>query len=245
MSRDKTCSVKSAAVHQISAVSDLEQPIEQAYAELQHRYQRLERRLNKIARIGDLMQAQIMELNHELQLRANTDSLTGLLNRSGIYPHIHDLIAETEQATESFGVLLLDLDHFKYVNDCFGHQVGDALLVAVAKVLKGLSVPNFFCARWGGEEFLLLLPQRTLAQTVAIGEHVLAEVRCLSLPQIGTHPVSISAGVYLCDKPGATVDSCIRRADLALYQAKAQGRDCLVIYAPEMEQARVVLSELV
>lgn len=218
-------------------------PLWIAYTELQHKYQRLERRLNKITKIGDLMQAQIMELNQELQLRANTDPLTGLLNRSGLYPQMNMLVEQIRQHDVPFGVLLLDLDYFKFVNDQYGHQAGDQLLVAVAQVLLSAMREMDLCARWGGEEFLLLFPGYNAQQTMSIGETLLVAIRAIQLPSVTHLPVTMSAGVYGAVGVDVTLDDCIRRADLALYQAKARGRDCLVIYAPELEQSRVVLSE--
>lgn len=221
----------------------LDHPLFTAYTELQHKYQRLERRLNKITKIGDLMQAQIMELNQELQLRANTDPLTGLLNRGGLYPRMNQLVEQVHQHHSSFGILLLDLDYFKFVNDQYGHQTGDRLLVAVSQVLRDAMRSEDLCARWGGEEFLLLFPGYDGLQTMSVGETLLAAVRAIRLPDLDHMPVTMSAGVYSAEGSGVTLDDCIRRADLALYQAKARGRNCLVIYAPELEQSRVVLSE--
>ena len=105
------------------------------FAELQHltqQYHRLERRLNKVARIGDMMQSQIMELNQKLEQKASSDALTGLLNRAGAYQRINAVASYLFREQQPFALLLLDLDYFKQINDSFGHQTGDRILMELA-----------------------------------------------------------------------------------------------------------------
>jgi diguanylate cyclase (GGDEF)-like protein len=207
---------------------------------LNQKYQRLERRLNKITRIGDLMQAQIMELNIELNTRANTDPLTGLLNRSGLYPQMTQLADRMMSQQQCFGVLLLDLDYFKEVNDQFGHLKGDQLLVAVANILQSITATNDVCARWGGEEFLILLPVCNEMTLISMAESIMRAIRSLQLPGAGQRTLTASIGVYFCQQT-EVIDESIRKADLAMYKAKEQGRDQLVVYAPSLGETRVVL----
>jgi diguanylate cyclase len=207
---------------------------------LNQKHQRLERRLNKITRIGDLMQAQIMELNIELNTRANTDPLTGLLNRSGLYPQMTHLADQVACQAQCFGVLLLDLDYFKEVNDQFGHLKGDQLLVAVANILQSITSTNDVCARWGGEEFLILLPICNEASLISMAESIMRAIRSLQLPGAGNRTLTASIGAYFCQKM-EFIDDSIRKADLAMYKAKEQGRNQLVVYAPSLGETRVVL----
>ena len=105
------------------------------FAELQYltqQYNRLERRLNKVARIGDMMQSQIMELNQRLEQKASSDALTGLLNRTGAYQRINAVASYLVREQQPFALLLLDLDYFKQINDSFGHQTGDRILFFTA-----------------------------------------------------------------------------------------------------------------
>lgn len=215
-------------------------PLLAELALLNQKYQRLERRLNKITRIGDLMQAQIMELNSELNLRANTDPLTGLFNRSGLYPQMKQLAKQLATEHQFFGVLLLDLDYFKEVNDEFGHLKGDQLLVAVGNILQSITSSQDVCARWGGEEFLILLPNCTETSLVSMADSVMRAIRSLQLPGVEKRSLTASIGAYFCQQ-SEIIDDSIRKADLAMYCAKAQGRDQLVIYTPALGETRVVL----
>ena len=217
-----------------------EHPLFNVMKKLHDKNQRLERRMNKIARIGDLMQAQIMELNDELRLRASTDPLTGLLNRSGLYPKMTELSRQIESQRVGFGVLLLDLDYFKEVNDEFGHLKGDQLLVAVANILQSLTSITDICARWGGEEFIVLLPDSSELAMISTAESIMRTVRSLRLPGLIEKTLTTSIGAYFCIEP-EEIDDSIRKADLALYTAKEQGRNQLVVYAPELGETRVVL----
>ena len=203
-------------------------------------YQRLERRLNKIARIGDLMQAQIMDLNSELNKRAETDPLTGLYNRGGLYPQMSALMEQLALGQSRFGLLLLDLDYFKEVNDQFGHLHGDQLLIAVADILRAVCPASHICARWGGEEFLVLMPDCCDDSLFALAGNLMQAIRRIRLPGDDNRYLTASIGAYFC-RETETLDESIRKADLAMYKAKAQGRNQLVVYSPELDETRVVL----
>lgn len=192
-------------------------------------YDRLERKLNKIARISDRMQAQIMELNQQLGEKALTDPLTGLLNRRGLYEHLDVAASHMAREGRPFGLLLLDLDYFKQVNDSFGHRTGDDLLVLLAHALRGKLRISDSCARWGGEEFLLLLPDCSTEALDVVTQKVLEAVRLLALPEIpDAHPLTASIGGYQCLQV-EPVDESIRKADAAMYRAKALGRNRVVL----------------
>lgn len=213
------------------------------FAELQHlteQYHRLERRLNKVARIGDLMQSQIMELNQKLEQKASRDALTGLLNRSGIYQRINAVAAYLSREEQPFALLLLDLDYFKQINDRFGHQTGDCILVDLATELQRNLRAYDCCARWGGEEFLVVLPDSSLEAMRVVAQKILHGIYQLSMPVDSMKHLTASIGCYLCNEVEA-IDESIRKADLAMYQAKAQGRNQVVVYSPELEKTRVVL----
>lgn len=220
-----------------------EYPAHPLLAELERvhlQYQRLERKLNKITRIGDLMQAQIMELNAELRMRATTDPLTGLLNRAGLYPRLEQLEKDLTVHGYAFAILILDLDYFKEVNDLYGHLKGDQLLVAVANIVQSITSTEDICVRWGGEEFMVLLPSSSTNEMISMAESIMRAVRSLRLSGAEERHLTTSIGAYFCDRPEG-VEDCIRKADLALYSAKSQGRNQLVTYAPELGETRVVL----
>ena len=207
---------------------------------LHKQHLRLERRLNKITRIGDLMQAQIMELNCELNKRANTDPLTGLYNRDGLYPQMKELAQRLKAEQSGFGILLLDLDYFKEVNDQYGHLKGDQLLVSVANILQSICSTQDVCARWGGEEFLILLPDCHAKSLISMAESIMRAIRSIRLPGELDRYLTASIGAYYCQQI-EVIDESIRKADLAMYKAKSQGRNQLIVYAPELGETRVVL----
>ncbi len=213
------------------------------FAELQHlaqQYHRLERRLNKVARIGDMMQSQIMELNQKLEQKASSDALTGLLNRAGAYQRINAVASYLFREQQPFALLLLDLDYFKQINDSFGHQTGDRILKELAAELQRNLRGYDCCARWGGEEFLVVLPDSSKESMLSVAQKILQGIRQLQMPSEWTRNLTASIGCYLCLEPEA-IDDSIRKADLAMYQAKAQGRNQLVVYEPALEKTRVVL----
>ena len=159
---------------------------------------------------------------------ASHDPLTGALNRRALYTRAQQIAAERRRHEGPCAVLLLDLDHFKRVNDRHGHAAGDAVLAALAATLRGALREIDVIARWGGEEFLVLLPDCDMAAALARAEQVRAEV---SRMDVGVLPpgyplrVSIGAAAWPQDQ---TLDYSIGRADQALYAAKDAGRDRVV-----------------
>ena len=196
--------------------------------------------MNKVARIGDMMQSQIMELNQKLEQKASSDSLTGLLNRAGAYQRINAVASYLLREQQPFALLLLDLDYFKQINDSFGHQTGDRILIELATELQRNLRGYDCCARWGGEEFLVVLPDSSQESMLSVAQKILQGIRQLQMPTEWTQNLTASIGCYLCLEPEA-IDDSIRKADLAMYQAKAQGRNQLVVYEPAFEKTRVVL----
>jgi len=153
---------------------------------------------------------------------AMTDELTGLPNRRAVLARLGEHLATGSDCA----VLILDIDHFKAINDQHGHLVGDEVLRAVAGVVAGLLRGPLVGGRLGGEEFLLLLPDMDLDEAVQVGEQVRAAVAQLDTSRwFSGHPLSVSAGVAVAHPgPGGVADA-LRRADEALYEAKAAGRN--------------------
>lgn len=174
--------------------------------------------------------------NLELRRLSETDPLTGLYNRRGVEQVLNQLL-RTDTSEKPVSILIGDIDHFKKINDSLGHEAGDFVLQAFTERLKSITRSNDFATRWGGEEFLILLPQTNLEEA-----RVLAE-RLRSL--IATEPfsacdqkmkaaageahhkglkVTISIGLAEIE-PGESFDSAVKRADSALYRAKDEGRN--------------------
>ena len=162
---------------------------------------------------------------------ANTDQATGLANRRELMRSLSELI----DAGRGGVLLLLDLDHFKRVNDLHGHQAGDRLLQHVADVLRQTAPPGSCCARIGGDEFALLLHDADEAAAVAVGESLLTRLR--TPRRIGNVDLQISASVGLAAIGEAAEDETVlRHSDVALYAAKAAGRNALAWFNEELER---------
>ena len=179
----------------------------------------------------------------QLEQLSRTDHLTGLYNRRSLYISIEALMAElaaegelgratrrrAEDSTEqegaerqTFSVVLLDIDHFKYVNDTFGHASGDIVLRAVAEVLQSFLRQRDLAGRWGGEEFVLVLPGVPLPQAERIAERLRQRVE--SAYVLEDCQVTASFGVT-CWQPGDSLEAVMGRADSAMYRAKHLGRN--------------------
>jgi diguanylate cyclase len=159
-------------------------------------------------------------------LQAGRDRLTGVLNRDGFNEAVGDLPGDLAVA-----LALVDIDDFKHLNDSFGHDVGDALLVQVARTLTGSLPAAAIVARHGGDEFLVLLPDRSAESALILLEEVRAHL--VAHPVEQGRAVTISAGVAARPPHGSTVDELLRAADQAMYRAKAEGRNRVAIYVDE------------
>jgi len=186
---------------------------------------RLLRRMGKITRISDGFQSQLKELNEALQVVSRTDPLTGLPNRRAMMEELHGEMARSGREGGTLAVLMVDVDHFKLVNDTHGHEVGDRVLQILAQALKEALRAYDVCARWGGEEFLVLLPGTDRAGALEVGEKLRKAVAAHSVPAGEARvTVGLSVGVAVLE-PQESMDSLLRRADAAMYEAKRHGRD--------------------
>lgn len=157
-------------------------------------------------------------LEQELEYAAHRDSLTGLLNRRQFY-HLTEHIMPTAM---DFSLLLVDADHFKHINDRFGHQKGDEVLIQLSRTLEQQSRKGDFVFRWGGEEFLLLLPQTSLDTALDVAEDIRLTLENLALADLPPFTVSIGVARH---QPDESLDTLFKRVDEALYRAKNDGRN--------------------
>jgi len=165
----------------------------------------------------------------ELEGIAFRDSLTCLPNRRYTELKIKQALEELQQFTRSFGLLMLDVDHFKQINDSYGHDTGDAILRMLAETLAKSVRDNDLVGCWGGEEFLLLLPDLNLTELQEVSERcrALVEKSEVTLAQCRVS-VTISLGATLLTQ-GDSSDSAIRRADQLMYRSKSSGRNWVTI----------------
>ncbi|MGO4501301.1 MULTISPECIES: sensor domain-containing diguanylate cyclase [unclassified Dyella] len=164
---------------------------------------------------------------------ADHDALTGLLNRRALVARLHEAVTQARPKHQPLALIFLDLDHFKSVNDRYGHQTGDACLRAVAAAIADELRPTDSLGRYGGEEFVALLPATTHEQAMAVGERIRRSIESLHVHSRGNSlQTTISMGVASLTGPADTADDLIARADAALYRAKTQGRNCVVAHSP-------------
>lgn len=164
------------------------------------------------------------KLSIELEVNAATDPLTGLLNRRAFHIAGERELALADRRSMAFALFMADLDHFKSINDQHGHGVGDRVLTLVAGQLKTILRQGDILSRFGGEEFVALLPYTTPEQSLAIAERLRQSITEISM--IGVPPVTISIGVTYWE-PGnpLSINNLLDCADAALYQAKEAGRN--------------------
>jgi len=165
-------------------------------------------------------------LESHLEWLATTDALTGLANRNRFFAVAEVEMKRAERHGRPVAVLMADMDHFKRINDTHGHEVGDAVLKAFARLSRGVLRPQDLVARFGGEEFAVLLPETDRAGALAVAERLRAEAECLRGD--GVPPdlcVTVSIGVSEIEAGERTPEPALSRADRALYAAKRAGRN--------------------
>lgn len=163
-----------------------------------------------------------------LACAANTDALTGLHNRRHFNEGGQDALRGSLGNRQRLWMLMIDIDHFKAINDRFGHAEGDRILQQVSRRLSESLRSSDIIARYGGEEFGILLPDTDAVSARHIADRLLAQVASLRAGPLADHPVTISIGAALCSDGEIDLDRFVQRADRALYQAKSNGRNCVV-----------------
>ncbi len=173
--------------------------------------------------------------NESLQLQANTDSLTGLANRTRLNDFFAESFTRAARLNTPLSCLFIDLDHFKNVNDTYGHAAGDAVIRRVAALIKLALRDSDLAARYGGEEFALILPDTDVTAAVKFAESLRASFEAETLHFEGKPlPFTASIGVAGTDHPGHFLSPAqlTAAADKALYVAKAAGRNCVRLFRP-------------
>lgn len=157
------------------------------------------------------------------QRQARTDALTGLLNRHSLYSILDQELARAFRYKRELSVIIFDLDNFKTVNDTLGHAEGDKVLVNVSFLVRGLIRSVDYIGRWGGEEFLIVLPEANLMMARRLADRLRSEIERGGL-------ITASFGVaFNCE---GNLENVLRAADRALYQAKQNGRNQIVVFPP-------------
>lgn len=178
----------------------------------------------------------LVELYEEANLRASIDPLTGLHNRRFFQDQLGRDFAQSRRHHRHLSVILLDIDHFKSFNDTFGHMLGDEVIVSVARVLESAVRLSDLAARWGGEEFIVALPDTDLAGAFTVAERIREAVSEIKLTDPDGNPlrqITVSLGVASLRPEDNRIAELIERADRALYVSKANGRNQVQVLADE------------
>jgi diguanylate cyclase (GGDEF)-like protein len=183
-----------------------------------------------------------LRLRESLRSQAIRDPLTGLFNRRYLEETMEREINRVKRQGTSLGVVMMDLDHFKQYNDTFGHSAGDELLSALGILLKSHIRGEDISCRYGGEEFLVILPGASMEISLARAESLRQAVKEMHLHHQGLKPSSLSLGVAVYPDHGDTGLQLIQSADTALYRAKKAGRDRVMAAENAEESTPVTLA---
>lgn len=169
----------------------------------------------------------LRKLNRQLHAQAIRDPLTGLYNRLALMQQLNQGVARAERRGEPLSLLLIDVDHFKAFNDGFGHLQGDEVLQQIAEILRGAAREADTVARFGGEEFVVVLPATTTAGALALAERIREHI---ARSRNDHRPLTVSIGAVTRrgTHPRCTAQLLLQDADQALYRAKDAGRNCVV-----------------
>jgi diguanylate cyclase (GGDEF)-like protein/PAS domain S-box-containing protein len=176
--------------------------------------------------------AELALANAELRDLAWRDPMTGLPNRLAGMNHLESEFARMGRTKVSSALLMMDIDHFKSINDTYGHAIGDAVLTTCADAIRSSLRTGDFVARFGGEEFVALLPDTGLAGAAVVAEKIRATIE--SIPNATGRPVTVSIGVAEAVHTDADMDAGMSRADACLYRAKRAGRNRVVTSADDL-----------
>lgn len=167
---------------------------------------------------------ELMAAQRELERQARTDPLTGILNRGAIVRELEVEIERLRRERGSLCVAMLDIDHFKRVNDTYGHSAGDLVLKEFVRRVETIVRPYDRVGRFGGEEFLLLMPGTFASEALAVCERIRAAV-CEAPVETDDAPIPITVSIGVAGYRGQPVNTLLTQADAALYRAKEQGRN--------------------
>jgi len=185
----------------------------------------LQHKLTKAQQDVHVLQSQLAQITD----LATIDELTGLYNRRALFSRLVEEHSRVERYNENFSLMILDIDDFKQVNDIHGHQVGDAVLKNLAHFLKGNLRTSDFISRFGGEEFIAILPSTEMEKARLVAEkmrHMLGKKVFEDKKSNVKIKITVSIGISQCT-PGDTIDDLIKRADDALYMAKNNGKNAI------------------
>lgn len=216
-------------IHQIDRVVHISDQYQNVSREeklsLTGRCQKQLRQLEKLARISDRYQSMMRELNEALKEASTKDALTGIGNRRMLMENLKSEVGRAERMERPLTIALADVDRFKNVNDSHGHETGDRALVEIARAIKSNVRDYDLCGRWGGEEFMVIMPEIEAAEGALVVERMRNAIANLGI-KAGDATLSLSASFGIAQRlPGESISDTLKRADDALFAAKRAGRN--------------------
>ena len=194
-----------------------------------------------LALLNERLEATLLEkktLQKELERLATIDDLTGALNRRESLAFGSEIIVRFHSQNRPAVVMVVDIDHFKSINDNFGHNVGDEVLRRFTKSCQRVLRPTDRFGRLGGEEFCILLDRTELEIALKVAERVMNSIRsCRVLDILGERSITVSIGIVEVNRKHKTIEAALNDADVALYEAKRTGRDKICVNGVKKKKA--------
>jgi diguanylate cyclase (GGDEF)-like protein len=220
-------------LERVADISDLYQSqVLEKTRSLTQRYERQLRLLDRVVKISDLYQASLKDVNLSLFEASTHDPLTGISNRRFMAERCLQEDQRSKRHGTTYSLIVIDVDHFKLINDEYGHAIGDLMLVDFVKALTRSLRHYDVCARWGGEEFLALLIDADLSTAENVAKRMMQNIRSMRV-SVDDLELSLTASIGLTQhRADESYDATFKRADKALMMAKNSGRDRLVVIDP-------------
>lgn len=180
--------------------------------------------------VFDIRERKALEL--ELQNLANRDTLTGLYNRRKFYELANQELSRSHRTKSPVSLMMIDIDHFKQINDTYGHAMGDMVLQSLADTMQHALREMDVIARLGGEEFAILLPETSLKQTTELAQRLRLKIanESVAVAEGAEIKFTVSIGIDEWRESDPNLDALLNRCDTAMYQAKNSGRNCVVAF---------------
>jgi len=209
----------------IAEIDRLYNDINRMSSQLEHKTQML-----VDSRLREKVREKEAEMLEELAI---TDRLSGLYNRRKLDGILQDELARSLRSDIAFSVIMIDIDHFKLINDNFGHATGDHAIIEFSLFLRQALRKVDFVGRWGGEEFMIICPMTGLDGAMSLAQSLRSAVASKSFSEIGSLTASFGVASW---RSGEDADVLVQRADAALYEAKRAGRNCVFSSDPDAEK---------
>ena len=209
----------------IADIHNSDNKLLEEFTHLSECYNMLRLQVNKLSTENEQLKTELVNMVRSLNLASRIDGMTGLANRRDIMEKIDREATRSQRHQRSFTILLVNIDDFKKVNEMYTYNSGDDVLVEVARVLRSCVRNEDICARWGGEEFLILLPETAAESSLPVANKIL-EAMSMTEFKANKPGIHVTVSIGVCEHiPGQTVQECIARVHQALLQAKRAGKN--------------------